>query len=203
MKKIMSFVLVLTMAMLLAACQSSNIEVGGGPALDGSEDVVKNPSVNQTAAATTAAETPAYSIPADAKGPGDVTLGYDPYADYPEDKRPDPNRKQIQVRYFYVNSQGLNEEFDIIEEEKCNAENLNSFMVSMGVLKDGTEVAKFESDGTNGVLTLNQLEGQSSFATPDLLAQAIANTFIDNLALDTMTIKVGDKTYGPLKYNGK
>lgn len=198
MKKTILFAVALTLVIGLTACQSSNIQVGGTET-DGSANVVVNPFVGTTAE-TTKRETQAYSIPEGATGPADVTLAGDPYADYPEDKKPDLSKKQVQVRYYYVNSKGLNEEFDVIEDDECNAENLNGLMITMGVLVDDTEVVKFESDGTNGVLTLNKLEGESSHATEQLLAQAIANTFTDNLGLDSLTIKVGDKTYGPLEY---
>ena len=50
------------------------------------------------------------------------------------------------------------------------------------------------------VLTLGQLSPGVAEATEEQLAQAIASTFCDNMELDSVTVKAGDKTYGPLKY---
>jgi len=188
---------VLAVSVLMAGCQRSNIVVGGDGA-PGEGIVLQDPN-RVTEPATTVATTP-YTIPEGATGPGDVTLDANAYINYDEDKRPESTEGVIQVRYFYVNSKGLHEEFDILENKECNAENLNELLINTGVLVDGTEVVKFESDGTNGVLTLNRLEGQSSHATEELLAQAIANTYTDNLGLDYLTVIVDGETYGPLEY---
>jgi len=196
-KKLVLVMAMLTAVMLLAGCQRSNIVIED---TDMVPDGVILPDPNRETEAKETVPTTAYTIPEGATGPGDVTLGADTYANYDDDKKPASTENVIQVRYFYINSKGLNEEYDVLEGKDCNAENLNELLIGTGVLVDGTEVVNFETDGTNGTLTLNQLKGQSSYATAELLAQALANTYTDNLGLDYLTVIVDGETYGPLEY---
>lgn len=200
MKKLSIILVVLTAAMLMA-CGSSKTEAENPQAAGETSEVSAS---KQTAAAkqteTTRFETQPYSIPEGASGPADVKIENN--EDLPDDKKSEETTGRIiQVRYYYINSKGLNEEFDVIENGECDAGALNDLMIRCGVLADGTEILSFESDGTNATLELNEMAGQSSYATEELLSQAIANVYTDNLGLDTLTIKVGDKTYGPLEYD--
>lgn len=197
MKKLVLIMALLAAVMLMAGCQRSNIVIDDTEFAP--EGVILPAPNSTTAAAATVATTP-YTIPEGATGPGDVTLGADAYAGYSDDKKPQETGEIIQVRYYYINSRGLNEEYDVLENKDCNAENLSELLIGTGVLVDGTEVANFETDGTNATLTLNKLEGQSSYATAELLAQALANTYIDNMNLDTLTVIADGKTYGPLEF---
>lgn len=197
MKKLVLIVALLAAVMLMAGCQRSKIVIEDTEFVP--EGVILS-APNMSTEAMTTAPTSAYTIPEGATGPGDVTLGADAYAGYSDDKKPQQTGEIIQVRYYYVNSKGLNEEYDVLENKDCNAENLNELLIGTGVLVDGTEVANFETDGTNATLTLNKLEGQSSYATAELLAQALANTYIDNMNLDTLTVIADGETYGPLEF---
>lgn len=196
MKKFSLFLAVVMAAMLMTGCKSSEIKVGSDdPEIAGDVLVVETTKETES----TQYETVEYTIPEGATGPADVKIEANEDS-IPEDKKSESQGNIIQVRYFYINSKGLNEEFDVIENGECDAAALNDLLIRTGVLVDGTEVVSFESDGTNGTLTLSQMDGQSSYATEELLSQAIANAYTDNLFLDTLTIKVGDKTYGPLEF---
>ena len=204
MKKISLILTLFMTAAVLAGCGNSNkaeteVQTQASQAVQPPEGAVVVHGKETKPAETTKYETQPYVIPEGATGPADVTVA--PRTDIPEDKRKVDEGTEIQVRYFFINSKGLNEEFDLLVNEECNAETLNALLVRLGVLAEDTQVLSFESDGTDATLTLNKLEGLSSYATEELLAQAIANTYTDNLFLDTLTVKVGDKTYGPLEYD--
>ncbi len=142
-----------------------------------------------------------YVVPEGAKGPGDAQVVGDEYEYYPEDRKPEGTETPVvQVRYFYVNAQGLGEDFDVVEGTECTAEDLIGIMVAGGCLTEGTEVISFEQEGDSATVTLNQMEGQYAEASGEQLAQAVANTLTDNLILDTVTVRVGETAYGPLEY---
>lgn len=142
-----------------------------------------------------------YVVPEGAKGPGDAYVVGDEYEFYPEDRKPTGTETPVvQVRYFYVNAQGIGEDFDVVEGTECTAEDLIGIMVADGCLTEGTEVISYEQDGDNASITLNQLAGQYAEATKDQLAQAVANTLTDNLFLEKVTVVEGETTYGPLEY---
>ena len=142
-----------------------------------------------------------YVIPEGAKGPADSYVEGDEYQFYPEDRKPKATETPLyQVKYFYINSEGLVEDFDAIEGTEVTAEDLVNILVVDGCLAEGTELVSFEQEGDSATVTLSQLEGQYAQATGEQLAQAVANTFTDNLILDTVTVRAGEAAYGPLEY---
>ena len=135
-----------------------------------------------------------------AAGPGGISI-VDAYSDYPEDRKPGDQSQSIQVRYFYMTPGGMKWDFDTVEASECTAENMLELLMKNGTLAEGTTVVAYEDDGKGAaVLTLGQLSPGVAEATEEQLAQAIASTFCDNMELDSVTVKAGDKTYGPLKY---
>ena len=142
-----------------------------------------------------------YVIPEGAKGPADSYVEGDEFEFYPEDRKPQETEALLyQVKYFYINSEGLVEDFDVIEGSEVTAEDLIDILVVDGCLAEGTELVSFEQEGDSATVTLSQLEGQYAEASGEQLAQAVANTFTDNLILDTVTVRVGEAAYGPLEY---
>jgi len=197
MKKIIILAAVLAAVMLMAGCQKEEERV----ILEETEFVPEGyvetiPAETET---MTMHPTEAYSIPEGATGPGDVTMaGDDDYL--PEGFKTEDLGDVVQVRFYYVNSTGLHPEFSLVEGTDCTPEKLIECLVNEGVLGEGTEVQSYEQNGYDAVVTLNWLVGCSKHATNELLAQAVANTFIDNLNLDTVTVKtLQDESYGPLE----
>lgn len=200
MKKILNIMLVLAAIALLSACKPSTIEAqtevqtneAGLPygVIETHETMkYEKPSVN-------------YVIPEGAKGPADSYVEGDAYKNYPADKMPvEDDTPRVEVRYFYLNSEGMHEDFDVIEgTDTLTAEDLFDILIVDGCLSDASELVSFEQEGDTAVITVSALDGMYEKATPEELAQAVASTFIDNFGLDTATIKVGDELYGPLEY---
>lgn len=196
MKKLMIPAAVLAAVMLMSGCQQSVISAEG----QGVPAAVGSAGNTAETEPLTMHPTEEYTIPEGATGPADVNVE-DPQQYYPDSFKTEKKADEIQFRFFYVNSTGLHEEFGLIYGPECTPELLVEGLISEGVLADGTEVVSFESDGDNLVLELNQLTGCSEYAVPELLAQAIANTFIDNLNAETAVVKVKDgESFGPLEY---
>ena len=190
---------VMCVSVMLAGCKKSTITAQTEAQTNPDGSVIGQIEKQETTHFQTASYE--YVIPEGAKGPGDAYIVGDPYEFYPEDRKPQATENPIiQVKYFYVNAEGLIEDFDIIEGTECDAQDLIDILMNDGCLMEGTEVVSFESDGEQAVVELNQLEGQYQKATEEQLAQAVANTLTDNLYLDYLTVKVGDKTFGPLEY---
>ena len=142
-----------------------------------------------------------YVIPEGAKGPGDVPTFADTYDNYPEDKRPKETEPRYEVIYYYVGAKGIGEDYDAIEGTSCSAEDLIHILINGGVLMDGAEVVSYtQDDGENAVLELSRMEPFYEGATEEQLAQAVANTIGVNMEVARVTVKVGDKTYGPLTF---
>lgn len=197
MKKLTILAAVLAAVMLMTGCRQSVITAEGQNGVPAGNMIAGNTAETQ---AVTMHPTEEYTIPEGATGPADVVME-DPQQYYPDSFQTAKKDNEIQFRFFYVNSTGLHEEFGLLYGEECTPELLVEGLMNEGVLAEGTEVVSFQADGDEIVLELNQLAGCSDSATPELLAQAVANTFIDNLNVETAVIKVKDGgSYGPLEY---
>lgn len=140
-----------------------------------------------------------YVIPEDAKGPGDVPTFADTYNNYPEDKRPQETEASYDVIYYYIGANGMGQDIDSIKGSTCSAEDLMDVLVRGAVLRDGVKVVSYTQNGdVEADLELDGVEPFYEGATEEEVVQAIANTICENLGVEKVTIKVGDKTYGPL-----
>jgi len=199
MKKFIILMAVLTAVMLMSGCQKSTISAEDQE-LGLSGNIVVNPGEGET---VTMHATEEYTIPEGATGPADVTVE-DVQQYYPDNFKTEELGDIVQVLFYYVNSSGLHQEFSVVDGPECTPEKLVECLVNEGVLGEGTKVMSYESDGDNAVLELNWLVGCSASATPELLAQAVANTFIDNMGVETVVVKETEgETYGPLEYKYK
>ena len=199
MKKLTILAAVLAAALLMSGCRQSVISVEEEQGFEPEGNIVVNPGKGEP---LTMHPTEAYTIPEGATGPGDVTAE-DPQQYYPDSFKTGDIGQVVQIRYYYVNSSGLHAEFGVVEgTEDCTPEVLIQCLVNEGVLAEGTKVTSYEANGDDVKVELNWLVGCSQSATPELLAQAVANTFIDNLNVETVVVKeLEGETYGPLEYD--
>lgn len=184
----------MAMAMLMAAlicgCSQSNIHV-------------KNDAPETSAPVPTTKFVPVtheYVIPEGATGPADVTLHGDEYSNYPDDKKPAETGAFVQVMYYWIGKDGIGTDFDIIEGSECNAELLTKLLINDGVLAPEVELMSFDSDGKTGTAEFSSLKGYFEDAPAEMVAEAVADTFCENLFLESVTVKCGGETYGPFEY---
>lgn len=193
MKKTLLIPALFLVTLAVSACARSTISGSGD-----------SPETKETEQTTRATVEVVYSVEYDenAQGPAGATVVGDLYVNYSDDKKPQETEAPLmQVRYFYVNSKGMHEDFDSYEGADCTAEDLIRVMVDNGVLTETSAVISYDADGKgSAVVELSSMEPMYADIDSEKLAQAVANTFCDNLELDEVTVKVGDKTYGPLKY---
>ncbi|MDO4488040.1 MAG: GerMN domain-containing protein [Eubacteriales bacterium] len=195
MKKLTYLLMAAMLVMALAGCSKSNISIKE----NGDEKATEQTSQQ---VAETPIATVEYVIPEGAKGPSDGIINGDKYASYPDDKKPKDTENMIQVSYFYITGSGLNEDVDVIYEPECTAENLTALLIKDGTLATTTVLVSFTDNGDGtAVIEFNELTGAYEKATEDQLAQAVANTICDNLAIDMVTVKAGSDSFGPLEYN--
>lgn len=198
MKKLVSIVMAMLMAALICGCSQSTINVTNEAETDPAGNVYYAP----TTAETTKFEpiTHEYVIPEGATGPADVTLHGDEYSNYPSDKQPETLEDYVQVMYYWIGKDGIQSDFDIVMGKECTAENLTEVLVNDGVLIEGTELLSFEVNGTEGIAEFNLLTGVYEEATIEQVAEAIADTFCENLDLEQVSVKWVDDVYGPFVY---
>ena len=184
MKKMMTICLLAAAAAMLAACAKK-----------------EEPAAETTKAAPVPYETYATVVDENAQGPGGISV-VDAYNNYPEDKKSVETEAAVQVRYYYVAKDGIHGDFDLIEgKTACTAEDLIALLENDGVLTEGSAVISYDSkNGSEAEIELSAMDPVFQYVTPEDLSQAIANTLCENLNLDQVTIKVGDKIYGPLKF---
>lgn len=198
MKKVLNILMVMAAVLLFAGCQKSQIEAQTEAQTD--ENGIEFGVIAPTEHVEYKEPSTEVVNPEGAKGPGDAVIKGDAYEFYPEDKKPQATEEAyVDVRYYYVTKAGIREDFEALPGTTCTAEGLIGILVSDGVLAEGTEMISCESDGTAATVTLSGLEGQFPGATKEQLAQCVANTLIDNLFLDNVTVVAGDEVMGPLE----
>ena len=198
-KKLLYTVLLAGMLLSLTACKQSELKSSeGGPSMAVEETKEKlHYIVPQT--------TPAMPEELRTKeGIGPDWVQIDPekeYELYPDDKKPTPKEEQEQgtlVCVYMIQDGLVNQTFDIVEE--VNAETLTDCLIKNAVLKSDASVVSFENRNGAGTLELTALTSGYYKAREEVLLACIGNTFIENLELDTLELKVAGKTYGPMEF---
>lgn len=130
------------------------------------------------------------------------------------EKNPDPTAPNLDVVSIYsVSEDGSKLEGTMDAVEELTPQALADLLIQYGVLDEGTEVISYEAEGAPasqevgpgvaksaegtsneakeyGVLNLNQFPDKSN----ELLLQAVANTYLENLQVTYMTIQVNGET---------
>lgn len=132
-------------------------------------------------------------------------------------KNPDPTAPELDVVSIYtVSADGNKLEGTMDAVDELSAQTLVDLLIEYGVLAEGTEAVSFEAEGEPsseavgpgvvkvpgvevknttkeyGTLELNQIPD----AKDDMVLQAIANTFLENMDVTYLTIKVNGETVG-------
>lgn len=132
-------------------------------------------------------------------------------------KNPDPNAPELDVVSIYtVSADGSKLEGTMDAVEELNEQTLVDLLIRYGVLAEGTEAVSFTAEGEPsseavgpgvvkvpgaaetsttkeyGTLELNQVPDVKD----DMMLQAVANTFIENMDVVYMTIKVDGEVIG-------
>ena len=132
-------------------------------------------------------------------------------------KNPDPTAPELDVVSIYtVSADGSKLEGTMDAVDELNEQTLVDLLIQYGVLAEGTEAVSFTAEGEasseaagpgvvkvpggaevnttkeDGTLELNQVPD----AKDDMMLQAVANTFIENMDVVYMTIKVDGEVIG-------
>lgn len=133
------------------------------------------------------------------------------------EKKPDPTAPKLDVVSVYtVSDDGSKLEGTMDAVDDLNEQALVDLLIQYGVLEEGTEAVSFvaegepsseavgpgvgknagEGSGSNakeyGTLELNQVPDEKD----DMMLQAVANTFIENMDVTYLTIMVDDEIIG-------
>lgn len=178
-------------ATLLVACAPSTIEESAGIDM---ENVISIP--ENLTGELTLPESSEYTIPEGAEtgvngGPGAMSTTAVDYSYFPEDKRPDENTESGTMVILYVpGSRGITNNFDYVDT--IDAESLIEVLINNNAVTDDVEVESFEisEDGSSASLTISKATSVYEAASEDEVVAAIANTFIDNFSLKTISVSV-------------
>ena len=200
MKKVLTLLTAALAAVTLAACTPSDISSAESTAVP--EGVTAAPEESKMSIKDK--PTVEYSIPADAPtgvdgGPGvmETTAVDDSY--YPEDKRSsaaaseDAAEESVYALYT-VDDTGIYQ--TMADVSGADAKSMIAAMVDNAILAEGTEVVAFTEDGTTAVLELNQLKPVYEKASEEEILACVVNTLTENLGLESIDVKAGDKDYG-------
>jgi len=197
------------MVLALTSCRRSNITVEETDTLP--EDVLvikKTEAAPKTTAARAETTTAVYTIPAEAEtgdqgGPGVMeTEREQRYDDYPDDKKPgESDTENTMICIYTMDHSGLHQDFALVET--CDADSLINCLVEHYVLAEDTKVKAFSASGRSAKLELSKLEGTFSKARQEWLTSAIANTFTENLDLDSLEIVVDGQSLGSFEYSDR
>lgn len=152
-------------------------------------------------------QTEAAQAPKSTQGPGVVT-----------DKNPDMDAPQLEVVSIYAPSEdGSKMNVKMESVETLDAQSLVDLLIQYKVLEDGTKAVSYKTEGTvaseevgpgiakpqpgmpteapaqqdeYGTLELSQFPADAK----DQTIQAVVNTFTENMNVQYLTIKAGDKT---------
>lgn len=200
MKKVLNLMTVIAAAAALSACTPSDISSAETTSVP-QENVAETQQESEMSLKDK--PTTEYTIPADAPtgvdgGPGvmETTAVDDSY--YPEDKRSSGEtvaEASAGVHALYmVDDTGVYQQ--MAEVSGTDADALIAAMVENGILAEGTEVSNFSQEGTEAEITLNQLKPVYEKASEKQILACVVNTLTENLDLDSIDVKVGDKDYG-------
>ncbi len=126
-------------------------------------------------------------------------------------KNPDSTAPVLDVVSVYsVSEDGTTLEGSMDALEELTAQSLVDLLIQYDVLAEGTEVIEFQAEGeaastevgpgvtegstvkSSGILNLNQMPD----AKNDMMLQAVANTFVENMDVVYLTIQVAGETVG-------
>lgn len=151
-----------------------------------------------------------YTIPADAPtgvdgGPGMMETQALDDSFYPEDKRAASTDSAEDagsiVCLYMVDQSGVVQ--TMADVDSLDADALIGAMVEEGILADGTEVLSWSQEGTKASLTLNQLTPVYEKAKEEVILACVVNTLTENLDLDSVDVKAGEKDYGTQSFTNE
>lgn len=205
MKRFVVELLIGILLVLLAGCSPSNIQQSNDTNLQGlivPDDLTGD---------MTLPETSEYVIPADAEtgengGPGAMETTAADYSYYPEDKQPSETVDNgILVILYVPRSGGIFSTFDFVDT--LDEDSLMEVLVNNNTITDDVTLESFEmaEDGNSASIIISNATSVYEAASEEEVVTAIANTFIDNLGLDTVSLSVtsSGNTYTDLSYSQK
>ena len=149
-----------------------------------------------------------YVIPEDAPtgvdgGPGVMETTAVDNSFYPDDKQSPQTTAEAEGEEAVVCLYGVNDTGVVqtmAEAAGMDADSLIAAMVEEGILAEGTEVSSFSQEGSTAELALNQLEAVYQDASEEQILACVVNTMTENLGLESISVKAGDKDYGQQSY---
>lgn len=143
-------------------------------------------------------ESSSYVIPDDAEtgvngGPGAMSTTAADYSYYPEDRRQESTETTqtgTMVILYVPHSNGIISSFDFVDT--IDADSLIGALINNNALTDDITAESFEisEDGQSATLTVTGARSVYEAATEEQVVTAIANTFIDNFNLHSISVNV-------------
>lgn len=176
-------------AVSLAACTPSTVQESRDPRFQ-AETVPDDLTGDMTLPESTA-----YTIPEGAEtgengGPGPLATTGD-YSYYPEDKQPTEGTETGATVILYIpGADGIRAAFENIET--MDADSLMEALINNNAVTDDVSVESFEiaEDESSATLVISNATSVYEAASEDEVVTAVANTFIDNFGLDTISVSV-------------
>lgn len=203
MKKVLTYLAAAMAVVSLAACTPSNISSAESTAVP--EGVVASEGETMSLKDKPTVE---YVIPEDAPtgvagGPGvmETTAVDDSY--YPEDKQSGSSAADAEtvICLYEVDDTGVIQTMS--EVASMDADTLIVAMVKEGILAEGTEVTAFSQEGSTASITLNQLKPVYEEASEEQILACVVNTLTENMGLESLAVKAGDKDYGTQSFTNE
>ena len=215
MKKLRISMLLAAAALSLAACTPSNITAEESTSVPEGVMATEGETISLKDRPTVE-----YVIPEDAPtgvdgGPGVMETTAVDNSFYPDDKQSPQTTAEAEGEEAVVCLYGVNDTGVVqtmAEAAGMDADSLIAAMVEEGILAAGTEVSSFSQEGAGtevssfsqegntAELALNQLEAVYQDASEEQILACVVNTMTENLGLESISVKAGDKDYGQQSY---
>ena len=203
MKKLRISMLLAAAALSLAACTPSNITAEESTSVPEGVMATEGETISLKDRPTVE-----YVIPEDAPtgvdgGPGVMETTAVDNSFYPDDKQSPQTTAEAEGEEAVVCLYGVNDTGVVqtmAEAAGMDADSLIAAMVEEGILAEGTEVSSFSQEGNTAELALNQLEAVYLDASEEQILACVVNTMTENLGLESISVKAGDKDYGQQSY---
>ena len=203
MKKLRISMLLAAAALSLAACTPSNITAEESTSVPEGVMATEGETISLKDRPTVE-----YVIPEDAPtgvdgGPGVMETTAVDSSFYPDDKQSPQTTAEAEGEEAVVCLYGVNDTGVVqtmAEAAGMDADSLIAAMVEEGILAAGTEVSSFSQEGNTAELALNQLEAVYQDASEEQILACVVNTMTENLGLESISVKAGDKDYGQQSY---
>ena len=203
MKKLRISMLLAAAALSLAACTPSNITAEESTSVPEGVMATEGETISLKDRPTVE-----YVIPEDAPtgvdgGPGVMETTAVDNSFYPDDKQSPQTTAEAEGEEAVVCLYGVNDTGVVqtmAEAAGMDADSLIAAMVEEGILAAGTEVSSFSQEGSTAELALNQLEAVYQDASEEQILACVVNTMTENLGLESISVKAGDKDYGQQSY---